>query len=57
MSDDTKTWRTIVIRTDGLKWEIDPNETNSSVLEIKQICSEIIRKFDNFATRKGNRKL
>ena len=46
---DTKNWRTIVIRTDGFKWVIDsdPSATNSSMLEILEICHQIIDKFDN----------
>jgi len=46
MTDDTKNWRNIVIKTDGLKWEIDTDETNSSVLEIKEICREILKYYN-----------
>lgn len=43
--DDTKNWRRILILTDGLRWVIDSRETNSSMLEIQQICMEILKKF------------
>ena len=40
---DTKNWRKIVLRTDGLKWMIDSNETNSSMLELLEICREMLK--------------
>ena len=46
--DDTKNWRKIIIRTDGLRWEIDSEETNSSVLEITEICRQIINMYNNY---------
>ena len=47
MSGDAKVnWREIVIRTDGLRWSIDSKKTNSSFLEIKEICKEILKKFN-----------
>ena len=42
--ENTKNWRKIIIRTDGLRWEIDPEETNSSALEIKEICRQLLMK-------------
>ena len=43
--DKETNWRKVVLKTDGLKWIIDADETNSSVLEIKEICREILDKF------------
>jgi hypothetical protein len=43
--DDTKNWRKIVLRTDGLRWVIDSNETNSSMLEILEIAKQIIEMY------------
>jgi hypothetical protein len=43
---DSKQWRTIIIRTDGLEWAIDPDNSNTSMLEIKEICREILEKFN-----------
>jgi len=44
--NDTKNWRTIIIRTDGLKWDIDSDETNSSMLEMIEICRQLIKKYE-----------
>lgn len=45
--DDISKWRKVVIKTDGLKWMIDPDETNSSPLEIMEIARRIIIAYDN----------
>jgi hypothetical protein len=42
---DPKNWRKIVLRTDGFNWIIVSNETNSSILEIKEICREVLDKY------------
>jgi len=39
-------WRTIVIKTDGLKWIIDSDISNTSVLELKELCREILKFYD-----------
>ena len=44
--EDTKIWRTIIIKTDGLKWKIDVDNSNTTMLEIKEICRELLKKFD-----------
>jgi hypothetical protein len=36
--------RQIIIITDGNKWELSPL-TNSSVLEIRQICQELLNRY------------
>ena len=36
--------REIVIVTDGVKWDIAPT-SNSSILEIKQVCRELLEKY------------
>jgi len=43
--DKTK-WRKIIILTDGLKWEVDAENSNTSMLELKEICRELLEKFD-----------
>lgn len=42
MIEDTKEWRTIIIKTDGIHWMLDPDLSNTSLLELKQICREIL---------------
>jgi len=42
----TDEWRKIVIKTDGLKWTIDADESNTSVLELKELCREILKWYD-----------
>lgn len=46
MVQDTSNWRSILIKTDGQKWVISADESNTSMLELLQICHQIINKFD-----------
>ena len=43
---NTNQWRSIIIKTDGLKWIIDSENSNTSVLEIKELCREILKFYD-----------
>jgi len=43
---NTNQWRNIIIKTDGLKWIIDSENSNTSVLEIKELCREILKFYD-----------
>jgi len=48
--DDTKSdksnWRKLIIITDGLQWEVDTVNSNTSMLELKEICRELLKKYD-----------
>ena len=44
--DNSGNWRDIVIKTNGIKWKIISDKTNSSLLEIKEICREILKALD-----------
>jgi len=44
---DVSKWRKIVFRTDGLKWTVDVEETNSSILEMLEVCKQFIDKHNN----------